>query len=79
LATTVAPALVSLPIALAVAGALIAVVVLGGMRQRQKRLAERRANARQLDTGAGERTERVEHDRESARERAEGEGIDEDP
>ena len=79
LETTVAPALVSLPIALAVACALIAVVVLGGMRQRQKRLAERHANARQLDTGAGERTQRAEHDRESARERAEqAEGSDQD-
>jgi Tfp pilus assembly protein PilN len=79
IAVPVAPALVALPIVIGVAVVLFALVALGGMRQRQKRFSERRANAGQLRTGAEERTERAEHDRDSARERAErARGIDQD-
>jgi hypothetical protein len=76
----VASALVALPIAIAAAVVFIALVVMGGMRQRQKRFSERRANAGQLRTGAEERTERAGHDRESVRKSTErAGGIDQDP
>ena len=78
IAITVAFAVVALRIALGVAVVLIALVVLGAIRQRQKRSTERRSNARQLSTGAAERAERAEHDRDSAEERAGARGIDPD-
>jgi F0F1-type ATP synthase membrane subunit b/b' len=58
-------------IVLVVAFVLVALVVLGGMRQRQKRLTEGRADARQLRDEARERTDQAEGERYIARERAE--------